>query len=154
MIAMKLTVETECVDTSTFQEDPIRGRAAVILVVEDGDLHRHLLKSLLTEEGHLAILCADGYEALDLLRSGLRPDLIITDVGLPGMSGLDLVGRLRATPTFAQVPVLVRSAAPRVADKARAAGADAFLDKGEETARLLATITLLLREGRGAGPRR
>jgi len=153
-MAMKLPAETDSVDASTFQEDPIRGRAAVVLVVEDGELHRHLLKGLLTEEGHLPILCTDGYEALDLLLSGLRPDLIITDVGLPDMSGLDLVARLRATPAFAQVPVLVRSAARRVADKARTAGADAFLDKGEETAQLLATVALLLREGRDAGPHR
>jgi len=125
--------------TATF-----RDRAATILVVEDGELHRYILEILFTEHGYHVLLCENAFEALDLVRSGLRPDLLVTDVGLPGINGLDLVRRLRATRAVARIPIIVRSATPGTEDNARTAGADAFLDKGEPVSRLLATVTRLL----------
>jgi len=128
------------------------GHGATILVVEDGELHRYILRVLFTEHGHRVLQCTNAFEALDLLLSGRCPDLMVTDFRLPGMDGLELIRRLRAIPATSEMPVVVRSASPGIEEGAWAAGADAFVGKGEAVSRLLATVNHLLRR-KGAAPR-
>ena len=65
-----------------------------ILVVDDDAQIREVLGDMLTIDGHTVVACADGYAAVDALKQD-RFDLVITDLGMPGMSGLELAGRIR-----------------------------------------------------------
>ncbi|MGH7776300.1 MAG: response regulator [Candidatus Dormibacterales bacterium] len=93
------------------------------------------------EEGPLAVLAAhlaglgyrvatarDGREALRRMAAE-RPDLVITDLQMPGLDGAGLCRRIKADPATSELPVLVVSGHQRIAEVARAAGADAWLAK-------------------------
>lgn len=80
-----------------------------ILVVEDNDGSREYLFYLLTRSGHEVQSAAEGGEALELIRS-FRPDLIISDILMPGIDGFELIRRLRAEPSSANIPVVLYSA--------------------------------------------
>ncbi len=123
---------------------------ATILIVEDDPLHQAYLLGVLREAGLDCRVCGDGGEAWAWLRDGLRVDLLLTDVGLPTLSGLELVVRVRHHPATASLPVVVRSAmeAGRGELQAAVAGADAFISKGvagEEILRLIRTLLRLRR---------
>jgi CheY-like chemotaxis protein len=67
---------------------------AKILVVDDNDAIRSLCEDVLTEEGHVVATAADGFSGLALYEQ-LRPNIVITDLRLPGCSGLEIIERLR-----------------------------------------------------------
>lgn len=116
-----------------------------ILVVED---EAHLAQGLrfnLEAEGYLVTLCETGEAALDVLQQGVRPDLIVLDVMLPGLDGFSVVGEIRKTSNF--VPVLMLTALHRPEDvlKGFESGADDYLAKPFDLKILLARIRSLLR---------
>lgn len=124
--------------------------AEVVLVVDDNPGVRELLRVLL--ENHVLAgrpyrvrTAGDGAEALAtaLLEP---PALVVTDLGLPGMHGLELVGRLRADPRTAAVPVVAISGLEMAAE-ATAAGCAAFLHKPVRLADLRAVVERLLSPG-------
>jgi len=79
---------------------------ARILVVDDEPQVLELVRCLLEEEGHEVSTAAGGAEALDLI--GLsRPDLVILDLMMPGMSGEEVCARLKADPSTCDIPVVV-----------------------------------------------
>jgi len=120
---------------------------ATILIVEDDPLHQAYLLGVLQEAGFDCRVCGDGGKAWDRLGGGMRVDLLLTDVGLPTLSGLELVARVRKNPATAALPIVVRSAmeAGRGEVRAAAAGADAFVSKGVAGEVLLQLIRTLLR---------
>ena len=73
--------------------EPVPGRR--ILLVDDDRGLRHVLSTFLQEVGHAVETAGDGPEALDILRDGSGFDLILLDIGLPSMSGLDVLARVR-----------------------------------------------------------
>src|SRR5687767_13735110 len=75
-----------------------------IMVVEDGDLVRETLSRLLRREGFATVGACDGREALDLLEHE-HPDVILLDVNMPDMNGLDLLEALHAHPQWQALPV-------------------------------------------------
>ncbi len=77
-----------------------------VLVVEDADLVRHTLTRLLTQEGYETVGAHGGREALDYL-SHDRPDLILLDVSMPDMDGLELLEMLQADPRWRALPVVM-----------------------------------------------
>ena len=83
----------------------------LILVVDDDDLIRDLLRALLQEEGYAVATAANGRAALDQLAAGLRPCLIILDWMMPGMGGAEFRAEQRRRPDLARIPVLVITAA-------------------------------------------
>jgi CheY-like chemotaxis protein len=83
-----------------------------IVVVEDIDDLRELLAEVLTSEGYHAIMARTGVEVMERMESVL-PDLVITDLTMPEMTGGELVQRMRATPSLAHVPVLVLTSRER-----------------------------------------
>jgi CheY-like chemotaxis protein len=85
-------------------------RAIQVLVVEDDGELREELCELLAFEGYHPIACRDGRGAWTQLSSGLRPDVIVTDLGLPGLSGRELVALIRQHAWGRQIPVLLLSA--------------------------------------------
>lgn len=83
-----------------------------IVVVEDIDDLRELLAEVLTSEGYHAIMARSGVEAMERMELVL-PDLVITDLTMPEMSGGELVKRMRRTPGLAHVPVIVLTSRER-----------------------------------------
>jgi len=102
-----------------------------ILVVDDSITVREVERKLLTERGYEVDLAADGLEAWSLIRHG-HYDLIITDVDMPNMDGIELVVQVKDSPEYEDIPVIIVSYKDRDEDKNRGleAGADYYLTKG------------------------
>ena len=122
--------------------------AARVLVVEDERTLADALAEGLREDGFAVETAADGLQAFDLALPG-RFDLIVLDLMLPGLSGLDVCARLRRDGVT--TPVLVLTARSGDADQIRAlgVGADDFLPKPFSYRVLLARVRALLRRARG-----
>ena len=104
-----------------------KSKLALVLVCDDYPNVRHLLRKCLTLRG-LEVVCAgDGQEALALAKAN-HPDLIISEIGLPGMSGLDLVQQIRADSELAAIPCILTSSVSWT-EAATKAGANGFLAK-------------------------
>ena len=114
---------------------------AHVLVVDDNADMREYLVRLLRGAGHSVAAVPDGAGARDALRSRL-PDLVISDVMMPGMSGLELVAALRQAPHTAGVPVMLLSAraGQEASIEGLEAGADDYLVKPFNAAELLARV--------------
>ena len=94
--------------------DPPSG-SPIILIVDDEPFIVDLLASALQDEGYRVYCAYDGEEAWRLVCSN-RPDLVISDVTMPRLDGLDLLRRLRRQRVLAQIPVILMSAARRRLD--------------------------------------
>lgn len=81
-----------------------------ILVVDDHDLNRQLLRLNLQRAGHTVQLAVDGLDALRVLEECIDLELVITDLMMPELDGLGLIERMRGRPAFAQLPIIVCSA--------------------------------------------
>lgn len=123
--------------------------ALKVLLVDDSLVTREMERRLLADAGFSVAVAADAEEALTLLAE--KPvDCLITDIEMPGMSGLDLTRRLRSLPQFAHLPVIVVSTRDRPEDRLEglAAGADAYLAKqGLDASELIALIRRLGGQG-------
>ena len=95
-----------------------------ILVVEDNDLNRKLFCDVLRAGGHEVEPCADGEQALLAART-FGPDLVIMDINLPNVSGLDLIAGMRGDGALAGVPILAVTAYAGKGDEERIRGAGA-----------------------------
>jgi two-component system, chemotaxis family, chemotaxis protein CheY len=109
-----------------------------VLIVEDDVELRAMMAQLLTLEGFVATAVANGREALEYLRKGDRPDIILLDLMMPVMDGWEFRRKQQSDPTLATVPVVVLSAL----DHRRAAEVDAvaFLKKPLDFDRLLELV--------------
>ncbi|GAB2518454.1 response regulator transcription factor [Lysobacter humi (ex Lee et al. 2017)] len=118
-----------------------------VLMVEDEEDVAFIVRFLLERHGFGVEHVADGRAALDRIRSGPVPDLVLMDLMLPFHDGLELVERLRGTPGWAAAPVLMLTAKSREADIVRALelGADDYVTKPFQPEELLARIRRLLR---------
>jgi two-component system response regulator MprA len=114
-----------------------------ILVVEDDGRLAATLERVLEAEGHVVELAADGLEAVRLARER-PPDLVVLDVMLPGLDGIGVCRRLRAT---AQFPILLLTALGGTEERVRGldSGADDYLVKPFAYQELLARVRALLR---------
>jgi signal transduction histidine kinase len=109
-----------------------------ILIVEDDTDIRETLSGLLRGEGYDVGTCANGREALDRLRAGPEPDVILLDLMMPVMDGWQFRVQQKSDPRLASIPVLAISA--DATPKAAAIDADAYLKKPVDYDTLLATI--------------
>lgn len=116
-----------------------------ILVVEDNDLNRKLFCDVLTSQGFAVEPVADGYEALERARNFV-PNLIIMDIQLPNISGLDLIKAAKADSTLRLIPVLAVTAYAGKGDEERIrdAGADSYLAKPVSIGPFMAAVNALL----------
>lgn len=116
-----------------------------ILVVDDDPTYRFLITTRLTREGYQVLMASDGREVLSWLRSAeQRPDLILLDLLMPQVSGLEVLDHLRAAGH--RVPVILASGAEWTIARQGAAQAmpNAFLAKPFSMQQLLTTIESLL----------
>ena len=122
-----------------------------ILVVDDEPQVRKLLETFLTRVGFKVMLAADGLEALEILREG-TPSLVVTDVTMPNLNGLELTRRLRMSHKTARIPILMLSALKQESDvlAGYAQGADDYVGKPVELTILKAKIDMLLRRAAGS----
>jgi DNA-binding response OmpR family regulator len=114
------------------------GRAKTILICEDDQNLRHLVRVIL-DGGYHFVEAHNGREALKLALE-LRPDLVILDLMLPGASGLEVLSDLRKELPRAETPVIVMSAWGHADQAALEAGADRFLAKPFEPEELTSMV--------------
>ena len=114
---------------------------ATILVVDDEFPVRELLDVLFQEGGHRVIQARDGQQALDLVNAD-RPDVVVSDVMMPVMGGLELCRRLKADAATRHLPVVLMSATER--RRVQGSDADAFVAKPFDVDDLEALLTRLL----------
>ena len=122
-----------------------RGPRRTVLVVDDVAENRMVLRDMLAPLGFTVGQAADGAQGLAQVEA-LRPDLILMDVVMPGMDGLEAMRRLRASPAFGAIPIISISASAGNSNAASsmAAGANAFVPKPVNLERLLAHMGALL----------
>jgi two-component system, cell cycle response regulator DivK len=118
-----------------------------ILYVEDNEFNRKIVKQLLAQTRYRLLEAADGETGVRMAQEEL-PDLVLMDVQLPKMSGLEATRRLRADPRTAAVPIVVITsyALSGDAEKAKEAGATAYLAKPYSPRDLLAKIREIVPE--------
>jgi signal transduction histidine kinase/CheY-like chemotaxis protein len=128
----KPTIETRAMrDESEVVESPRGGeRDWVILLVEDNPVNRKLARNVLRSQGFEVWEAPTGEAALEMLRRQ-RPDLILMDLQLPGMDGLEVTRRVKSDPETADLPVVALTAHVGEADekKAREAGCVGYITK-------------------------
>jgi CheY-like chemotaxis protein len=94
-----------------------------ILVIEDNLDQVHSLALLLKEMGHAVDYAINGYVALDVARR-FKPDVVICDLGLPGMTGFEIITQLRSDPELKDVKAIALTGYPQYEERAEAAGFD------------------------------
>jgi CheY-like chemotaxis protein/anti-sigma regulatory factor (Ser/Thr protein kinase) len=114
-----------------------------ILVVDDDRATRHILQKLLTEAGYQTTVAKDGIEALEALRKR-RFDLLLLDVWMPRMNGLELLARLRTRKTKPRVVVMTSDDAPKTLLEAVRENAFKYVHKPVDAPGLLDTLRAVL----------
>jgi two-component system, cell cycle response regulator DivK len=112
-----------------------------ILIVEDNEKNMKLFRDVLTARGFLPIEATSGEDAIELAVSA-RPALMLMDVQLPGISGLEALARLRSDERTASIPVLALTAQAMQGDRERFldAGFDGYLSKPVDILELIRTV--------------
>ncbi len=125
-----------------------------VLLVDDVKFFLELERSFLDREGFQILVAENGPAALDIARQE-RPDLVLLDLNMPGMSGDQVCRALKADADLKRVPVIMVTSGHKEEDaqKCRAAGADGFLRKPLNQVELLETIGRFLKAQARAGPR-
>jgi CheY-like chemotaxis protein len=120
-----------------------------VLVVDDSEVIRELIKVNLELEGFEVRTAEDGEAALAAMQE-FRPDVVTLDVVMPRLGGFETLERLRADPATEDIPVVVVTGRAQGADVARgeALGVDAYLTKPFEPAELVAVVGHLRQAGR------
>ena len=116
-----------------------------VLIVEDNPMNMKLARVLLIGEGYEVRTAAHALEALDVLKEW-RPHIILMDIQLPGIDGLELTRRLKADSTTAQIIIIGLTAYAMKGDEERilAAGCDAYIAKPIDTRTLPGVIEMLI----------
>ena len=130
------------------QARPLQGRdhstaarARLVLIVEDNELNMKLFRDLLAAYGYATIETRRGMDALDLARQH-RPDLILMDIQLPEVSGLEVTKWLKDDDELASIPVVAVTAFAMKGDeqRIRQGGCEAYISKPISIASFIATV--------------
>lgn len=117
---------------------------SLVLAVDDTRALRAMLADCLKKGGHQVVLAADGVEALEQLRKH-RPDMVITDLNMPRMNGLDFIEAARREPEGHSLPMLLLTTetAQALKDRARAVKATGWLNKPFDPQQILSLVEQL-----------
>ena len=115
--------------------------AETVLIVEDNEKSMKLFRDVLVATGHLTLEATTGGQAVELATAH-SPDLVLMDIQLPDIGGVEALSRLRADTRTASLPVVALTAQAMEGDRERflAAGFDAYLSKPVNIADLIATV--------------
>ena len=118
---------------------------SLILIVEDNDKNLKLVRDVLQVKGYATIEAMNAEDGLVLARER-KPDLILMDIQLPGMNGIEALGVLRADPATAAIPVVAVTASVMAHDrnKITEAGFDAYVGKPINLKEFLDTVRRML----------
>lgn len=121
-------------------------QAVSILLVDDNTEMINFLEKKLITSGYKVIKATDGQGALELLASEYV-DIVVSDVMMPGIDGIDLLHRIKSDVNYSHIPVILLTAKTRMEDKLNGldSGADAYIEKPFAIEYLIANITMLLR---------
>jgi two-component system cell cycle response regulator DivK len=119
--------------------------AKTVLIVEDNELNMKLLHDLLEAHGYATLQTKDGIEAMKIARLK-RPDLILMDIQLPEVSGLEVTKWLKEDPELRAIPVVAVTAFAMKGDedKIRQGGCEAYIAKPISVAKFLETVQRFL----------
>lgn len=120
-----------------------------IFLVDDSATVLMSMETILKKAGYGVATAASGEEAVATLEKGLKPNLIITDIHMPGMNGIDLIRKVRSMSGFQFTPILVVSTESQQSkrDEARAAKATGWLVKPVQPDDLLKVVKQILPNG-------
>ena len=126
---------------------------ARIMIVDDDAYVVEVVNRALRRQGHIILTAQDGREAIEILR-GQRPDLILLDVVMPHISGIQVCKYVRTNPTLSAIPILFLTIKERIEDKIVGfeAGADDYLTKPFNLNELELRVKALLRHSANAVP--
>jgi CheY-like chemotaxis protein len=116
-----------------------------LLVVEDNEHQRLLYEEELRDEGYRVLTAADGREALEVAQRE-HPDLVLLDINMPVMDGLDTLGKLLEVDHH--IPVIIHTAYPGYQDSFTSWSADAYVVKSSDLTELKQTVQRLLARGK------
>ena len=121
-----------------------------ILVVEDNERNMRLFCDVLQASGYRTLEATTGEQAVDLVFEH-RPDLVLMDIKLPDIDGVEALGRVRADDELDSVPILALTAQAMEGDRERflAAGFDGYLSKPVDIAEFVATVKSYCEEDEG-----
>ena len=119
---------------------------ATVLTVDDSPSIRQMIKVTLEPAGHSVIEAGDGAQGLAQAQAK-RPDIVITDLNMPNMNGLELIRALRKQPTLTGLPIvfLTTESNDAVKQEAKSAGATGWITKPFKPEQLLAVVAKLVR---------
>ena len=147
---IKLALRNEGQSIMTIQTAPEKTETPLkhIFIVDDSITTRTLEKNILEAAGYHVSVATDGLEALNAIDADIMlPDLVISDVAMPRLDGIDLTMQLKTNARTAEIPIILVTSLASAADKARGieAGADAYIVKGNfDQNNLLETIEQLI----------
>ena len=112
-----------------------------VLYIEDNFHNRRIVRKILQSRGYTLIEAEDGVTGLQMVQE-LRPPLVLLDIGLPGMDGLQVVGKIKADEELREIPVIALTASAMRGDKERflAAGCDDYLSKPVQALELITVV--------------
>ncbi len=115
--------------------------AKTVLIVEDNELNMKLFNDLLEAGGYRTLQTRNGFEAIDLARKH-RPDLILMDIQLPEVSGLDVTRWIKEDDELKAIPIIAVTAFAMKGDeeRIRAGGCEAYLSKPISVTKFLETV--------------
>lgn len=122
--------------------------SVTILIVEDNELNLELATDVLESSGYRVLAARTAIEALELAKRA-HPSLILMDIGLPGMGGLEAKARLSADPEIASIPVVALTSHAMAGDReqALAAGFTDYITKPIDIGTFAQTVGHILRSG-------
>lgn len=122
----------------------ISADSKTVMIVEDNADTRSLLTIILAQQGIRTTTACDGAQALDQLAVGDLPDLIVTDMTMPGMSGEILIEKLHLNERTRSIPVILSSANCEISSRAKSMDVQGYLSKPYSIAAILAIVNTFI----------
>lgn len=118
-----------------------------IMLVDDSATILLSISSILTKAGYAVEKASDASQGLSIFQAGTKVDLLITDLNMPGMNGIEFIKEVRQLPAYKFMPILFLTTESQQSKRteARAAGASGWLVKPVSAEQLLGTIKMVLR---------
>ena len=121
---------------------------SVVLIVEDNEKNMKLARDVLQSRGYTTLEAVTGEDGVRIAKER-KPDLVLMDIQLPGLNGIDALKQLRADPSTARIPIVAFTASVTPTDRSQIneAGFDGFLSKPINLKEFIETVKRLIEQG-------